>query len=98
MLNDMPQGSPGNDAKKRADNRPWTDVLREYSPFLTLGFQLAAAVVAFFLLGAWLDAQWGTSPWLTLAGLLLGSVGGFIKFFTTVARFERKEHEREKKE
>ncbi|GJQ21333.1 MAG: hypothetical protein HBSIN02_16880 [Bacteroidia bacterium] len=83
--------------KKPGDRRAWADVVREYSPFLTMGIQLAAAVVAFFLLGAWLDERWGTSPWLSLAGLLLGSVGGFMKFFTTVARFERKEHEREKK-
>ncbi|MBI4417486.1 MAG: AtpZ/AtpI family protein [Ignavibacteriales bacterium] len=65
---------------------------------MTLGFQLAAAVVVFFLLGAWLDARWDTSPWLKLAGLLLGSIGGFVKFFTTIARFERKEHERGKKD
>lgn len=87
-----------NAGKKPGDSRPWTDILREYSPFLTMGIQLAAAVVLFFLLGAWLDTQWETSPWLKLAGLLLGSIGGFIKFFTTIAKFERKEHERGSKD
>ncbi|MBI2619375.1 MAG: AtpZ/AtpI family protein [Ignavibacteriales bacterium] len=65
--------------------------LREYSPYLTLGFQLAAAVVGFFLLGAWLDDRWETSPWLKLLGLLVGSIGGFVKFFKTVANLEKKD-------
>lgn len=86
------------ESKKPGDRRPWTGTLREYSPFLTLGFQLAAAVVVFFLVGRWLDTRWGTSPWLMLGGLVLGSVGGFIKFFSTIARFERKERERESKD
>lgn len=70
---------------------------REYSPYLTLGFQLAAAVVIFLFIGVWLDDRWNTSPWLKLAGLFLGTVGGFIKFFTTVAKLER-EQEGKKRE
>ncbi len=64
--------------------------LREYTPYLTLGFQLAAAVVVFFLIGVWADNRWDTSPWLKLLGLFLGSIGGFVKFFRTVADLERK--------
>ena len=65
-------------------------VVRELGPYMSLGFQLAAAVVGFFLLGHWLDNRYGTSPWLKLLGLLLGTTGGFIKFFKTVAGLDKK--------
>lgn len=64
--------------------------LREYSPYLTLGFQLAAAVAVFFLIGVWADNRWDASPWFKLIGLFLGLTGGFVKFFRTIAELERK--------
>jgi hypothetical protein len=45
---------------------------REYGPYLTLGFQLAAAIIVFFFLGDWVDKRYGM-------------VGGFVKFFKSVA-------------
>ncbi len=63
---------------------------REYAPYLALGFQLAAAVVLFFLLGAWLDEKFGVSPLLKLLGLLVGVIGGFVNFFRTIARLEKR--------
>lgn len=41
------------------------------------GFQLALAVVAGLIGGNFLDKQLGTLPWLTIIGLIAGSVGGF---------------------
>jgi F0F1-type ATP synthase assembly protein I len=61
------------------------ETYREYAPYLTLGFQLAAAVVLFFLLGHWFDNRFGISPVGKLVGVLIGSIGGFVKFFKTVA-------------
>lgn len=66
-------------------------VYREYGPYLTLGLQLAAAVVIFLVVGVWVDGKLGTSPLFTLLGLLLGSAGGFIKFFRTVSQLEQKD-------
>ena len=48
-----------------------------YGVYGAVGFQLATSVVGGLLLGGWLDKKWGTSPWLTVVGLLMGSVGGF---------------------
>jgi F0F1-type ATP synthase assembly protein I len=62
---------------------------RDFAPYLTLGFQLAAAVIAFFLLGWWLDTRYGTSPTFKLIGLLLGSIGGMIKFFKSVSKLTK---------
>jgi len=57
---------------------------RQGDPFLiawgvygAIGFQLAATVVGGLLLGQWLDKKWDISPWMTLAGMLVGMVGGF---------------------
>ena len=72
--------------------------LREYTPYLTMGFQLAAAVVLFFLIGAWIDSKWNASPWFKLLGLLLGTIGGFVKFFRSVADLENKDTPKGKNE
>ncbi|MGB2958549.1 MAG: AtpZ/AtpI family protein [Bacteroidota bacterium] len=55
----------------------------EGATYLTMGMQLALSVIVFFFLGRWLDGMLETAPWLMIAGLAVGIVGGFIKFFTT---------------
>lgn len=45
--------------------------------FSALGIELAAAVIGCLLAGAWADRRFGTDPWLTLAGIFLGSGLGF---------------------
>lgn len=57
--------------------RTWA---QSFGPYLTMGIQLALAVVVFFFVGRWLDGKLGTAPWLMLAGLLVGIAGGMIKF------------------
>jgi F0F1-type ATP synthase assembly protein I len=65
----------------------------EFGPFLTLGLQLAIAVVVFFFLGRWVDGRLGTAPWCMLAGLALGIIGGFVQFFRTAIALGEKEDE-----
>jgi ATP synthase protein I len=58
-----------------------TDGWREIvGPYLTMGLELAIAVVGMFFIGRWIDGRWGTEPWGMYAGLSLGVVGGFIRF------------------
>jgi F0F1-type ATP synthase assembly protein I len=57
---------------------------RDLAPFLSLGFQLASAVLILFFLGRWADNSWGTSPFGQLAGVMIGCAGGLIKFFRSV--------------
>jgi len=45
---------------------------------------LIAPMLAFGALGWWLDGRFGTKPWLLLAGLILGMIGGFVNFFRLV--------------
>ncbi len=49
-----------------------------------VGFQLAATVVGGLLLGSWLDKRLGTDPWLTITGIIVGSIGGFYNLFRIV--------------
>lgn len=48
-----------------------------YGIYSVAGIQLAVAVVAGLLFGNYVDKRAGTSPWLTIIGLVLGTVGGF---------------------
>ncbi|HAH46280.1 AtpZ/AtpI family protein [Gimesia sp.] len=43
------------------------------------------------LLGHWLDGKWGTSPWLTAVGALLGFATGMIHLLHMAKEAERKE-------
>ena len=55
-----------------------------YGIYGAIGFQLATAVIGGLLFGGWLDKKWGTTPWLTLVGLILGSIGGFYNLIRIV--------------
>ncbi len=79
------------------------NTLRGFAPFLTLGIQLALSIVVFFFLGKWMDSRFNTSPWLMLGGLIIGGVGGMVKFITSVMKLgqqqdaldaERKQHKK----
>ena len=51
-----------------------------------LGMTLVLATVIGLAGGYCLDRWLGTSPWLTMIGLLVGIVAGFVNFFRSVKR------------
>ncbi len=59
---------------------------RSVGPFLHLGWTMAGALALFTLGGYWLDNTWGTKPWLTLTGSLLGITASFLELYRTVKR------------
>jgi ATP synthase protein I len=73
------------------NNKVTSSIYRESAPYLGLGVQLAAGIIIFYYVGSWADEKLRTAPWLMLAGVLIGAVGGFIKFFRTVADLNREE-------
>ena len=88
--------SPDNHLQKNTHK----GILSEYrslTPFLTLGIQLAAAVVAFFFIGYWIDNEFEISPVGKLVGLLLGCLGGFYKFFKSVTSLMNQEDRKTEK-
>jgi F0F1-type ATP synthase assembly protein I len=60
------------------NKKPEPNVWRQIGRYSHLGFVLPAAVVVGLVIGTGLDRHFGTK-WMTLAGLLVGSVAGFIE-------------------
>ena len=50
----------------------------------SLGITYGVTVLVFVGLGWWLDDRFGTSPWLLIVGMLLGSVGGIVSLVKKV--------------
>jgi F0F1-type ATP synthase assembly protein I len=76
--------------RKRDEQSP-DQILRQSAPYLTLGIQLAAGIVVFFLIGWWLDTRYESSPMFKLIGLGVGMVGGLIKFLKSVVELGKEE-------
>jgi F0F1-type ATP synthase assembly protein I len=55
--------------------------LRSTMRFGSTGIELALSVGLGYLLGDYLDGKAGTRPWLMLAGVLLGTVAGFLNLW-----------------
>jgi len=60
------------------------DPLADALKYAQAGTVLVAPMVAIGAIGYWLDRRFGTKPWLLLAGLILGMIGGFVNFFRLV--------------
>ena len=56
----------------------------EVGAYLGVGLQFALTIALSAYGGWWVDARWGTSPWLLIGGCLLGSVGGFYHLYRTL--------------
>lgn len=54
-----------------------------------IGITLVLATVIGLAAGYYADRWLGTKPWLTLLGLGLGIVAGFVNLFRSVKRAER---------
>jgi ATP synthase protein I len=76
-----------NAPKKEPQGDPF---LIAFGIYGAIGFQLAAAVVGGLLFGSWLDKKFNTPPWLTLIGLLLGSIGGFYNLLKLLTWKEKR--------
>ena len=57
--------------------------LRSAGPLLNLGLTMALGIGLLAWVGYALDERWGTDPWLTLTGAILGVIVGFVNLFRT---------------
>jgi len=55
----------------------------------SVGMTLVLATVIGLGAGYYADRWLGTKPWLTLIGLILGIVAGFVSFFRSVRKAQR---------
>ncbi len=72
--------------------------MQEASPLMGLGMQLAMTMVFFIAGGYFLDQWLGTTPWLLLAGAVLGIVMFFVHLFRIVQELNQKTKARPKKD
>jgi F0F1-type ATP synthase assembly protein I len=70
------------------------DALRVAGRVSAVGMELAAAVIFCLLIGYWLDGKFGTSPWLAVVGIILGSGIGFRAVYAA-AKVMQKQAENE---
>ncbi len=63
-------------------SRPPSDLGR----YAGLGLTFAMTIVVLGGLGWWLDSRFETRPWLLVAGILTGAVGGFVRIVKAVPK------------
>ena len=80
---------PEDGGRPSKDGEP-ENVLRQVSPYIGLGLQLALTVAIFYFIGSWMDDRFQTAPYLMVVGSMVGIVGGFIKFYKTVTALGEK--------
>ena len=57
-----------------------------YSPYMkALHDKHVIGINVAYLIGNWIDSRYGIEPVGKLVGVLIGSIGGFVKFFKSVA-------------
>ena len=62
------------------------DVWRPLLGLFSVGTVLVVSIVLGYLAGSWLDGRLRTEPWLMVAGVALGTTGGFIQLFRIVKK------------
>jgi len=64
--------------------------------FAGLGLQFAFAIVAFLLLGQWIDKRLGTDGMFTIAGVFIGAGGAFYSMYRKVSAAQKQDDEERK--
>lgn len=57
--------------------------------YSTIIFIIPSALIGGYFLGATLDEQFGTDPWLMVIGVFLGGTGAFVELFRVLNRGEK---------
>jgi F0F1-type ATP synthase assembly protein I len=86
------KGEPSLTGRNANDDHGLSRVATAYQkalPVLNGSWQLAASTALGALLGWWLDNRFGTTPWLLLAGALLGVSAGMYAFIRAALAMNR---------
>lgn len=68
---------------------PLGDLVKAES-MIQLAIALPAGCLIGWLVGAWLDKHFHQG-WISIAGIVLGAVAGFLQIFTTASRFLKRD-------
>ena len=94
MSRDEDQSKRDDDSEGRS---PLAKAMADAGPFLELGWVFVAATGAGVLAGWWLDKKFATTPWLLVAGSLLGIAVGFVNLIQTTLRMNQDKDQRKGK-
>ena len=72
--------------------------LRSAGLLLSIPTLLIVAPLVGFFLGGWLDKRFHTTPWLTIAGLVLGFFAAGRETYQIYRRYQAAEEEEENRE
>jgi ATP synthase protein I len=75
-----------NDDKARGGGKGALGELVKAESMVQLAIALPAGCVIGWLVGAWLDRHFHQS-WISIAGILLGALAGFVQIFRTASRY-----------
>lgn len=64
--------------------------LKAFARIGAVGIELALSTIVGLLGGQWLDRQLSTDPWLSLVGLILGVVAGFLSLYRALKANQRR--------
>lgn len=67
------------------------------SLYITVPTLMAAAIFVGFFAGRWADSYFGTEPYLTLVGLVLGLVAAGREIYVLIKKAEAMQEEEDKK-
>lgn len=84
--NPQPPTGPSTD---RPTGEPKPSMVRDYvkaESMLQLALALPAGCLIGWAIGAWLDRHFHQS-WISILGIVVGAIGGFIQIFTTASRY-----------
>lgn len=56
---------------------------------LTIGLELVVSIVVTAAVGYWADGRFGTYPWLTFVGFVLGTAAGFRSLFRMATKLDK---------
>jgi ATP synthase protein I len=63
--------------------------LKETMRYSTVGLELALAILFGYFAGEALDDWLGTTPWLMLVMVVIGSAAGFLNLFRLARKFSK---------
>jgi positive regulator of sigma E activity len=87
----MADDRPGNDGGKGTGGGKGVlgDLVKAES-MLQVAIALPAGCLIGWLAGSWLDRHFH-QEWISIAGIVLGAIGGFIQIFTVASKFLKKD-------
>jgi ATP synthase protein I len=80
----------GENEKHGSDINRVVSAYQKAGPVLNGSWQLMGSTGLGALLGWWLDKKLGTTPWLLLAGSVIGATAGMIAFIRTALAADKK--------